>query len=376
MSNRIEIKADMLTWAIARAGYELHAFIEKFPKVEQWLEGKSKPTFKQLEAFAKKAYVPFGYLFLKKPPKEELPIPYFRSNPDEAKELSINVYDTILQLKQRQDWLTEYLQENGFEKLDFVGKFKDNLDVDAIVEDIKKTLNLHAHWASAFKTWKEAKKHLVEQIEELGIITTFNGVVGNNPHRVISIDDCRGFVLVDDYAPFIFINNTDWKSAQMFTIVHELAHIWTGHSAGFDFRKLQPADNEIEIICDRVAAEFLVPTAALTAFMKTNKSIDGAAKHFKVSRIVIARRVLDIGIWSKKEFFKFYQNYASQQTAKKDSTKSSGGNFYATAKKRLSVTFAAHIHNAVKSGQLLYREAYRLTDLKGGTFEKFYTNHF
>lgn len=96
---------------------------------------------------------------------------------------------------------------------------------------------------------------MVLHIEDKGIITVFNGIVENNTSRPIPVDECRGFVW-DEMAPFMFINNADWKSAQMFTIVHELAHIWTGHSAGFDFRKLQPADDPIEILCDKVAAEF------------------------------------------------------------------------------------------------------------------------
>jgi Zn-dependent peptidase ImmA (M78 family) len=106
------------------------------------------------------------------------------------------------------------------------------------------------------KTWQEAQDHLIKHVEDKGIITVFNGVVENNTSRPIPVDECRGFVLVDEIAPFMFINNADYKSAQMFTIVHELAHIWTGHSAGFDFRKLQPADDPIEVLCDKVAAEF------------------------------------------------------------------------------------------------------------------------
>lgn len=96
------------------------------------------------------------------------------------------------------------------------------------------------------------------------LLPFFNGVVENNSHRKISVYECRGFVLVDEMAPFMFINNADWKSAQMFSIVHELAHIWTGHSAGFDFRRLQPADDPIEKLCDQIAAEFLVPEVVIT----------------------------------------------------------------------------------------------------------------
>lgn len=375
MRSEVNVDVNMLTWAIARAGYELQTFIQKFPNVKQWLEGEKKPTVKQLEDFSKKVHLPFGYLFLPEPPKEQLPIPFFRSNSKQTDKVSINVYDTILLIQQRQDWLRNYLIENDFKPLSYVGKFKNSFDVKSIVNDIRLTLNLQENWACQFKTWQEAQDHLVTHIEDKGIITVFNGVVENNGHRPIPVDECRGFVLVDNIAPFMFINNADWKSAQMFTIVHELAHIWTGYSAGFDFRKLQPADNPIEQLCDQVAAEFLVPEISFNEVWKQNPNIPFASRYFKVSEIVIARRALDTGKLSKREFFAFYQAYSNREFAKKEK-QPSGGDFYATTKKRLSITFASHINNAVKSGDLLYRDAYKLTSLKGDTFQNFFSKHF
>jgi Zn-dependent peptidase ImmA (M78 family) len=361
----------MLTWAIDRAGYNIHDFTEKMPRVQEWLNGDKKPTIKQLEAFSKKVYLPLGYLFLEEPPVEKLPIPFFRSNSGIQDKVSINVYDTIILLQQRQSWLKEYLVDNDFQKLGFVGRFKNQNDVSKIVESIRNTLGLEADWASKFRTWEETLNHLVEIIEDAGIITVFNGVVENNTSRKIEVDECRGFVLVDDLAPFMFINNADGKAAQLFTIVHELAHIWTGHSAGFDFRKLQPADNDIEILCDKVAAEFLVPENKFKEQWGKNPNIKACSRFFKVSEIVIARRALDTGSMTRKEFFAFYDEYKNREFIKKQN-QSGGGDFYATAKKRLSLTFASHVNNAVKTGQLLYRDAYKLTSMKGDTFDKFF----
>ncbi len=374
MRTEINVNANMITWAIDRAGYELHWFIEKFPNVQKWLAGEKKPTVKQLEDFSKKVHLPFGYLFLPEPPTEKLPIPFFRTNNTQATTVSINVYDTILLIQQRQDWLRDYLNDKDFEPLKFVGKFAENHNVQEIVSDIRQTLDLPENWASNFKTWLEAQDHLIKHVEDKGIITVFNGVVENNTSRPIPVDECRGFVLVDEMAPFMFINNADYKSAQMFTIVHELAHIWTGQSAGFDFRKLEPADAPIEILCDKIAAEFLVPANTFNDIWTTNPSIKNASRFFKVSEIVIARRALDTGKISKAEFYAFYEEYSNREFAKKES-QGDGGNFYATTKKRLSITFASHINNAVKSGILLHRDAYKLTSLKGDTFQTFFANH-
>lgn len=375
MKQEVHVSTDILNWAITRAGYSVETFVEKHPNFRKIVLGEKSPTLKQLENFSKKVYVPFGYLFLSEPPQESLPIPFFRSEQPEE-QIGINVYDTILLLQQRQNWLKDYLLDNNFPTLPFVGKFNKENNINLIVDDIRKTLNLKENWAASFKTWEEALSHLTNAIEAVGIITIFNGIVENNTHRSIPVSECRGFVLVDEVAPFMFINNSDFKAAQMFTIIHELAHIWTGYSAGFDFRKLQPANNPIEILCDKVAAEFLVPVELFNAMWKQRPDTKYLSKYFKVSEIVIARRALDTHKWSKQAFFNFYDEYQRNYFQKKINATTSGGDFYATAKKRLSLTFVAHIKQALSSGKLLYRDAYKLTSMKGDTFDKFLNKAF
>ena len=375
MRTEVNINVDILTWAIARAGFDMHKFTQKVPNTLVWMSGDKKPTIKQLEAFSKKVYLPFGYFLLPEPPKETLPIPFFRTNGTQTGKVSVNVYDTILLLKQRQDWLREYLKDSEFELLPFVGKYQHSSNVQEIVADIRQTLGLSQTWASQYKKWQDALDSLIQHIENVGIITMFNGVVENNNYRPINVEDCRGFVLVDEFAPFIFVNNADAKAAQLFTIVHELAHIWIGHSAGFDFRKLEPANDPIEKICDKIAAEFLVPEHIFYEIWDAHPTIAYAAKFFKVSEIVIARRALDLGKFSKVQFLDFYDDYMKRVVQKKD-TQSSGGDFFATTRKRLGVAYSTHINNAVKSGRLLYRDAYKLTSLKGDTFQTYFSKYF
>ncbi len=370
----LNINADIITWAIARAGYDLHDFLNNFPRIKDWIENKKKPTVKQLEKFSNKVYIPFGYLFLQEPPVEKNPIPFYRTGNNNQK-VSLNVYDTILLMQRRQEWLRSYLKDNGLKPQDYIGKYNLNSDYKEIVNDIRKTLGLDEYWARKFSTWEKALEFLTEKIEEVGIIVTFNSVVENNTHRPIKVDECRGFVLVDEISPFMFINAADGKAAQMFTIAHELAHIWTGQSSGFDFRDLQPADAPVELLCDRVAAELLVSEAAFENEWAKLPDIKQTARFFKVSPIVIARRALDLGKISRTDFFAFYNNYIKKINSKKDD-KSSGGNFYATAKRRTSLTFAAHVNRAVKTNKLLYRDAYKLTGLKGNTYQQFINKNF
>ena len=365
----------MITWAINRAGLDLSDFMIKFPNIEKWLQAKKSPTVKQLEKFSHKVHLPFGYLFLQEPPEEKLPIPFFRTNSTDDKKVSVNVYDTILLMQQRQNWLRDYLKDNEYENLDFVGKFKGKDDYLQIVADIRKTIGLEYEWANSLRTWEEALEYLTSKIEESGIIVVFNGVVENNTQRPIKVEECRGFVLVDDIAPLMFINAADSKAAQLFTIVHELAHIWMGQSAGFDFRQLMPANNPIEILCDKIAAEFLVPEESFNRIWQAKKDIIQTARYFKVSPIVAGRRALDLGKITKIEFFDFYNDYKKQYQIRKDK-QSGGGDFYATTKKRLSMKYAYYINQAVKTNKLLYRDAYKLTGLKGDTYQTFINKHF
>ncbi len=373
MRTGIKINPNLITWAIERADYKLDEFIENFPKVREWIAKNKRPTIKQLEKFSSKVSVPFGYLFLQEPPKEDLPIPFFRSKKNKTQKVSLNVRDAILLLQRRQEWLSEYLKENDFKRREFVGKFAKSDNHNEIISDIRKTINLHKEWAKDLPNWGKALELLTERIEDAGIIITFNSVVGNNTHRSIAVEDCRGFVLIDSFAPFMFVNSKDAKAAQMFTIMHEIAHIWIGYSAGFDFRRMQAADDPIEKFCDKIAAEFLVPTETFDKAWKDNRDFKTLSRKFKVSPIVIARRALDLNIISKSAFFKFYDNYI-ENLPQKDK-KSSGGDFYATVKNRLNLRFMTHLNQAVRENKILYRDAYKLTGLKGDTYKRFINKH-
>ena len=173
----------------------------------------------------------------------------------------------------------------------------------------------------------------------------------------------------------MFVNAADAKAAQMFTIVHELAHIWLGESAGFDFAQMHPANDPVEILCDEVAAEFLVPERAFREEWKITQDKIKLGRIFKVSPIVIGRRALDLNLITKTQFFDFYNDYIAAFLRKKEA-QGGGGDFYATSKKRISLAFAGYVNHAVNTNHLLYRDAYRLMGLKGGTYDKFIKQYF
>lgn len=373
---RVAIKPVLLEWAIKRSGRSMSEIEHKFPKVQQWLAESYQPSLKQLKDFAAFTYTPFGYFFLQAPPKEMLPIPLYRTldSQQEPNEASVNLMDTIQTMQSRQSWLRDYLIERGADPLSFVQSANIHDNVAEVARHIRKTLKLTTDWAAKHTTWTDALNFLRETIEDIGILVVVNGIVGNNTHRKLDPQEFRGFVLVDEYSPLLFINGADGKAAQMFTLAHELAHVFFGYSAAFDLRGSLPSADLIEVKCDQVAAEFLVPAyefkVAWDQAEKTHSIFQHMARKFKVSEIVIARRSLDLAFIDKPAFFSFYERYQAEERKTK-AAQSGGGNFFANQKFRIGKRFAESVILATKEGSLLYSEAYQLTGLRGKTFDEF-----
>lgn len=368
---RCQVKPTVLDWAIQRAGIPLE---KRFPRLKDWLSGAKQPTLRQLEKLARAIYVPFGYLLLSEPPPERPLIPHFRSGPPAEKgPLSPNLLDTISLMRSRQAWLRDYLSKLGCRRLPFEGSQAMDSDPRRVASAIRKDLGLQPEWAAREKNWEGALAELYRRIEEVGILVVINSIVGNNTHRKLNVDEFRGFVLVDEYAPLIFINGADSKAAQMFTLGHELAHVWLGQSASFDLHVLRPANDPTEQACNRIAAEFLVPAEELKTFWPqvrhTHDRLRAVAQQFKVSELVAARRVFDLNFIGEREYFQVYEQYQKKVGEKRPAQKT--GNFYQTQKFRLGKKFSEAIICAVREGQITYEEAYHFTGLYGKTFEKY-----
>gem|GEM_PF-3537369 len=184
-------------------------------------------------------------------------------------------------------------------------------------------------------------------------------------------------MLCDQYAPVVFLNDGDTKSARIFTLAHELVHVWMGLDGVFNLDKMMPAKEETEQFCNQVAAEFLVPAYKLTdrwgEAKATKNPFHTMAGWFKVSPVVVARRALDLKLITNADFFRFFeQDQADWLTRKQDfRQKSSGGNFYATQNVRLGRRFSAAVVRAAREGRILYQDAFRLTGMKGATFSAY-----
>lgn len=379
--NRIAVSPRVLRWARDRAGLAAADLQSKFPLLAEWEAEVAQPTMKQLENFAKATRVPFGFLFLPEPPEMPLPLPDFRTLESRRPQgASPELMDTIQQMQRRQAWLREERIEAEAEALGFVGSAKTTDDPNAIAREMRRLVGLDDGWAQRVPSWTTAVGELRNAIEELGVMAVINGVVGNNTHRGLDVNEFRGFALSDPYAPLIFVNGADAKSAQMFTLAHELAHLWLGEAGeGLSgFQTLLPDGGEVERFCDAAAAEFLVPAAEIRALWPqvadSDTPFEKLAGRFKVSPVVIGRRAMDLRLVERTEFFSFYRHYTQQEFAKKARAKESGkssGDFYNNQNTRVGRLFATQVIRAAKEGRIGFKEAYDLSGLNGGAFQEY-----
>lgn len=370
--DRINIPADRYSWAIQRAGLTVDGYIESHPKValSQWMDASKQPTIKQLEDFAKSVNVPFGFLFLDTVPEENVPFPVFRGEAGRYEHFDLNVYDTVNTVQQRQDWLEDYLLENEIDTCTIVGILTLQTPIAEAVRKLRDALDLEPRWAFSLASFEAAVSKVTEMLENAGVFVAYNGVVGNNTHRPLKVSECRGFALVNEVAPYIFVNSSDAPTAQLFTLIHEAVHLMLGVSAGHAATDTLSHDAH-ENYCDRVAAEFLVPLQELRTIWDGN--IKSMARRFRVSELVVARRAHDCGLLSDRDYHNFWMEYSHRPIPNKK--KGSGGSFYRTSVKRVGRLFAVHVKNAVGSNQLSYTEAYRLTGLYGKTYNQFMNNN-
>ncbi|MGV3593409.1 MAG: ImmA/IrrE family metallo-endopeptidase [Gammaproteobacteria bacterium] len=303
-----KINTDMLSWARERAQMSISALAEKMSiaegKLAAWEQGEKYPTFKQAKTFAAKTHIPFGYLYLATPPEETLPIPDLRTVGGEGpKRPSAELIDIVNIILRRQQWYREFMLDQKAHKLRFIGKYDVNASVDVIVEDVRATLKAPAIVNRG--SWEEYFTTLVSKIEDIGILVMRQGDVGHHS-RPLSVTEFRGFAISDDVAPVIFINQADAPNPRLFTLIHELAHVWLGTSGVSDARP--DTKRREEILCNAVAAEFLVPGKEFLNYWRSDvedwtANIPELRNHFHVSGYVIARRALTLKKISLDAYF-------------------------------------------------------------------------
>lgn len=368
------INTDMLTWARERSGISVPDFARRCgiseERLREWESGERKLTFNQAMRFAEKAHVPFGYLFLAKPPEEVLPIPDLRTLEGQGVQRpSAELLDLVKLMMQRQEWYREYLQQHFAEANPYVGRASYSDSVESILEDIRACLGVEPHPTRG--KWDDYYRDLVQRIESLGILVMRQGNLGHHS-RPLNVEEFRGFAIVDEYAPIIFVNHSDALGARLFTLIHELCHIWIGQSGISDGNT--NTHRQEEVLCNAVAAEFLVPAQEFRALWQHDSeswedNLPPLEAHFHVSTWALARRALTLNFISQQE----YGRYIFEQKMRHEQRKGSGGpTYYQTKKAQISRQFSQAVVGEALSGQLLLREAGELLGgIKPGKIETF-----
>ncbi len=372
---RIEVSAKVLHWACERNGESWKAYARDFPKLGEWINGKSLPTLGALEKFAKKTRTSLGAFYMDEPPTDELPIADLRTLAGEApRRPSPDLIDVVRTCQRRQEWYRAYAESAGSEPLSFVGSATVENSPTKVAHEIRTVLELTSE-GFVGRNWEAAQADLVARVERAGVLIMRSSMVGNNTTRPLTVNEFRGFALVDAYAPLVFVNTADASAAQMFTIAHELAHVWLGESALSDPDPSSVEKHRTERWCDEVAAEVLVPKKQI---LLTLQGLGGDAlshterlsKTFRVSELVVLRRLRDLGQISQTAFNAAYRvrsaSFQSKHEAEKKRLKESDGgpSFYVLLPARVSRIFARAVIESARSGETLYRDAFAMLGLK------------
>jgi len=366
---RVVVKREIYEWAIKESQKDFEEIKAKFNKIEDWIVQNSHPTFRQLEKLANYLKVPFGYMFLDKPPKTNVIDAEFRRIGDKIPNMSKSLKDTIYDMSRKQNWISEYRKVNGWNKV-IPDSFSD-LDKSDYFEFAKKAkdfLDLDEYWYNDFKDNRIAYNFLRDKIENKGMLVMQSGIVGTNTHRKLDINEFRGFMLYDDLAPLIFINTNDSQAGKIFTLIHEYIHILLREDDVFFDADL---DNKLEKEVNSITAEFLMPKSHIeTLWDEDDKSlnqIEKISKVFNVSKLSLAIRLRELGLIEQHLVNKVIN--LTEKDLKNKLRNSNGGDYYNTIKSRYSRNFLETVILGAESGDISYTYAFKLLDVKGKTYD-------
>lgn len=373
MTSTAHINPNMLTWARERSGVALSAFAVKCgvseERLRDWEAGKKPLTFNKAQIFAQKAHVPFGYLFLHQPPAEELPIPDLRTLGDRGVDRpSAELLDLLKLTLQRQHWYREYLANELVEPCYVVGRSHVRSPVLEIVGDMRQQLAVALHPNRGDSD--DYYRALVTRIESLGVLVMRESYLGHHT-RMFKVEEFRGFAIADEYAPVIFVNHADAPGPRLFTLIHELCHIWLGVTGVSDGNENTQRDSEK--LCNAVAAEFLVPEVEFRPRWQEledwQANLPPLEAHFRVSKWVIARRAMTLGYITAEQ----YRQFIIEQLALWKSRNKGEGSptYYGLKNAQISKNFSKAVLSQALNGHLLLREASQLLGVKPARIRKF-----
>ena len=369
------ISPSVLAWARRRRDLDADGLARKLnvkpEKVKAWESGDGLPTFRQAQRAADALYIPFGYLFLREPPAERLPIPDLRTVGDKPpRDPSPDFLDLVNDVLTKQQWYREYREAEGADPLPIIGRYGVNDDAETIAADIRDALSIDDVMRKGAADLDAFRRKLTFHCEDLGILVMRSGIVGNNTHRPLDVDEFRGFAISDDLAPLVFVNRRDAKAAQIFTLAHEMAHLWIGEGgvSNPDYKlRSDEHGSDVERVSNRVAAETLVPSADFRKRWRDAAPIEEnmrrLSRRYKVSNITALRHALNLDLVTPKDYWTLYEEMALNAPPAKNNKRGGGGGTALNAISRNGRVFTRAVISSSAEGSLLLGEAARLLDV-------------
>jgi Zn-dependent peptidase ImmA (M78 family) len=368
------INGKILTWARERAGFDINRLAKGKITVEKltaWEKGDEFPSQAQAIALAEKLGISYAMLFMPAVPPPDTPtIPDLRTISGQSlKNPSLDFRQVLNDALVRQEFIRDERMDEGWSAVPFIGLFNIEDDPKDVAADMRAVLGVTNEDRGRCAGYEAFVKYLVARSEDVGVLVMRSAVVRHATNRPLSVKEFRGFVLNDAFAPVVFINDADAKAAQIFTLVHELAHIWIGADGVSDRKPNQKNDsrNSTELFCDKVAAEFLAPEEEVRAQWRGGASVEDSkrvAAHFRVSTLVVLRRAKDLGLISfdtfmsqvESEYERFKEIDRKKREAQKKAEKK-GGNFWASFELRNGKVFNAAVSACLKRRRVTFTEA-------------------
>lgn len=385
MSQKAYITPNVLKWARESARMPLEIAASKVnvsaSRLIEWEEGADLPTIKQAQTLAKTYKRPFALFFLPEIPKDFQPLQDFRGKG--SKELTTSSIFIIREIQLKQSWISDVYQENNEKPLPFVGRFsiKDNPAV--VAKDILNELKIdpsNYNSDNPIRIW-------IDAAESNGIFISRTSFI--HSRLKLDSDELQGFAIADKYAPFVFVNSDDWNAPQLFTLVHELAHIWiaeTGISNEIEPEiKSKSNFHPVELFCNEVAASALIPENIIKSFnaniFKNSKEIFHSAKSLGVSSFAFLVRAFNSGLVSQSEYIRlrneadqefknFLQREADKKAKQQKKEKKGGPNYFLLQLNRNSRLFTQTVLDSFRGGNLAPNVASNLLNVQVNKFQQ------
>jgi Zn-dependent peptidase ImmA (M78 family)/DNA-binding XRE family transcriptional regulator len=295
------VTPELLRWARESAGLTIEQAASGIDRsaeeLSAWERGELRPSIPQARKLAELYKRPLAVFFLPKPPTDFQPLADFRRLPEGASaEYSSELRFLIREAISHQEWVRSLLEDENEPKLSYVGMAKITDDPSQLAIRIRSQLRISDNEILQARSGDDALRIWIEHAEASGIFVFQSS-------RIETVE-ARGFALPDEYAPFVFMNSKDSRAARVFTLIHELVHVWLGLggvSNPLQSGRPRPGSQPIETFCNLVAGQIIAPAESMLRIWRSTSESDEAAVRvrivadkLKVSREVIALRLLHL----------------------------------------------------------------------------------